>query len=114
MVRPGFALDRAALRAAVVAGARGGWWTADPAVDLRRGLGHRYRRLYRRAPDWRPAIGAAMEPAQDLGRRDRRRRLCGAGGLGDRPPARRVGATFGFAERGTCDCRAVRRSCGVR
>ena len=36
----GLALDRAALRAAVVAGGRGGWWAADLTVDLRRGLGH--------------------------------------------------------------------------
>src|SRR5689334_17497476 len=100
MVCAGLTLDRAALCAAVVAGAGGGWWAADLAVDLRRCLGHRYRRLYRRTPDWWSAIGAAMEPTEDLGRRDRRRRLRRARRLGDRLSAWRVSATSGFAERG--------------
>ena len=62
----------------------------DCAVDLRGRVGDRYRRLCRRPPARRTAPGAALEPAQDLGRPGRRRSCAGAGRLGRGASARLV------------------------
>ena len=56
----------------------------DAVLDFRGRVGDRYRRLRRRTPTRRPAARAALEPAQDMGGADRRRRLRGARRLGAR------------------------------
>src|SRR6266446_1774823 len=116
MARPRCAVGGAALRAAVMARPDGGWRRAGHrAVDLRRRLVDRYRRLRDRPPVGRPASRAALEPGEDLDGADRRGGLCGAGRMGHSGDPRHLGGTAaGAGERGACDCRAVRRSCGVR
>ncbi len=60
------AVGGVALHLPLVAGAPGGGRPDDVAVALGGGLGDRYRRLCDRPRRWRPAPGAAAEPAQDL------------------------------------------------
>src|SRR5436853_310162 len=75
LARAGSVVDLPPLRPLAMAGACRGRWPPDPAVDLRSRLGDRYRRLPDRPAGRRAAACAELEPAQDLGRHDRRRGL---------------------------------------
>jgi len=67
------------------------------------------------AAGWVDRVSRRAGAGQNLGGADRRGGLRRAGRVGHRRYPRPLsGAAAGAGERGACDCRTVRRSCGVR